>query len=158
MKNMPKALCYACPPAASAPRCRVLRQDRVSWRPLTPFARECGHLRFATLASVAITRADNNGTRCWCLEWCVNVAANMHNDHRPLSPAMRAASEMPPLKHWLGHDPSFSITRSEVAQWLITQPECVQFLFNAMKNAGMIEFDMATKKWVGIHWESKDRE
>jgi len=73
----------------------------------------------------------------------------MHNDHR-LSPAMRVVSEMPPLKHWPGHDQTFSITQSEVAQWLAAQPECLQFLFNAMKNAGVITFDLPTKKWVGI--------
>lgn len=77
----------------------------------------------------------------------------MQNRHCPLSPAMRVASKMPPLHHWLERDPSFSITRSEVVRWLIAQPECLQFLFNAMKNAGVITFDLESKRWVGINWK-----
>jgi hypothetical protein len=76
----------------------------------------------------------------------------MHN-HKPLSPAMRAASTMPPLTHWLGRDQSFSITRSEVARWLAAQPEILQFVFNSMKNAGVIEFDLESRCWRGIAWQ-----
>jgi hypothetical protein len=60
---------------------------------------------------------------------------------------------MPPLPHWLGRDPSFSITRSEVVRWLISQPEILQLTFNAIKNAGVIEFDLESRCWKGINWK-----
>lgn len=66
---------------------------------------------------------------------------------------MRVASTMPPLSHWLGHDQSFSITRSEVVRWLIAQPEIQQFVFNACKNAGVIEFDLESRRWHGVAWK-----
>ena len=37
-------------------------------------------------------------------------------------------------------------------RWLIAQPECLQFLFNAMKNAGVIEFDLESRRWHGVNW------
>lgn len=67
---------------------------------------------------------------------------------------MRVAASMPPKKHWLGHDQTFSIERSEVVHWLIAQPECQQLLFNIMRNAAVIQFDLATKKWVGVDWKA----
>jgi hypothetical protein len=86
---------------------------------------------------------------------CVILFATaMHNHHRPPSPAMRVASEMPPLTHWLGHDQTFSITQSEVCRWLVKQPECLQFLFNAVKNAGVITFDLESRTWRGIAWKA----
>jgi hypothetical protein len=41
-----------------------------------------------------------------------------------------------------------------VVRWLIAQPECQQFLFNAMKNAGVIEFDLESRRWHGINWQA----
>jgi hypothetical protein len=66
---------------------------------------------------------------------------------------MKVASEMPPLKHWLARDPSFSITRSEAVKWLTAQPEILQYVFNSMKNAGVIEFDLESRCWRGINWK-----
>jgi hypothetical protein len=76
-----------------------------------------------------------------------------HRYHRPLSPALQRASEMPPLSHWLGKDQSFSITRSEAAKWLAAQPEILQFVFNSMKNAGVIEFDLESRSWRGVNYK-----
>jgi hypothetical protein len=66
------------------------------------------------------------------------------------SPALQAASRMPPLNHWPGH--SFDIMRSEVAQWLCDQPELRQELFNWCKHRGIITFDLETRRWRGVEW------
>jgi hypothetical protein len=81
---------------------------------------------------------------------------NTMKQRDPRSPAMEAASKMPELTHWLGHDQSFSIAQSEVVKWLIKQPECQQFLFNCMKNAGVIEFDLESRRWRGVNWQPKE--
>lgn len=38
-------------------------------------------------------------------------------------------------------------------RWLIAQPEIQQFVFNACKNAGVIEFDLESRRWHGVAWK-----
>jgi hypothetical protein len=43
---------------------------------------------------------------------------------------MQAASRMPPLCHWPGDGNGFDIMASDVADWLVAQPEIRQEVFN----------------------------
>lgn len=59
-----------------------------------------------------------------------------------------AASSMPPLSHLKAGEP-FSIERSEAARWLCSQPAIMQFVFDAAKERGLIEYDAETRAWRG---------
>jgi len=60
-------------------------------------------------------------------------------------------SKMAHLDHWpRGH--VFDIMRSEVAAWLIDQPECRQEVFNWARRLGAIEYDLDSGTWRGIYY------
>lgn len=60
-------------------------------------------------------------------------------------------SEMPPLNHWPNRSTEeFDITKSEVCQWLMKQPEVMKFVFDRSCNTKLITFDSRTKLWYGV--------
>jgi hypothetical protein len=57
---------------------------------------------------------------------------------------------MPPgLNHWPDKPRPFTCAKSEVFQWLTSQPEILHYLLNKFKDAGAIEFDAETGTWRG---------
>ncbi len=61
------------------------------------------------------------------------------------------ARMMPPRMHSIpGED--FAIERSEVVQWLMSRPEIMQIVFDAVKGHGDIVYDYATGTWRGADY------
>ena len=59
---------------------------------------------------------------------------------------------MPPCYHTLlGKD--FDIMKSEVVQWLISQPEILNFLWNHIKNSCDVIYDPDTGLWQGVDYD-----
>jgi hypothetical protein len=79
------------------------------------------------------------------------VSHNIYG-HR-ITPPIRAAAKMPPLRHYPIEGGPFNISKSEVVAWLMKQPELQQELFNLAKRAGAIAFDPQSGCWCGV--ESK---
>jgi hypothetical protein len=61
--------------------------------------------------------------------------------------ALAAASKMPPLKHNNGEP--FDIMQSDVAAWLVEQPEIRAFVFDSMNGSHAIIFNHALQAWHG---------
>lgn len=66
------------------------------------------------------------------------------------------AKHMPPLYHKLP-DAEFDINKSEVAQWLIKQPEILSYVVNRLKaGTSYIIYNPVTGKWQGADYEEDD--
>lgn len=65
--------------------------------------------------------------------------------------ALRAAARMPRLDHYIRGRP-FNIRESAVCDWLCSQDEIRQEIFNWTKRNGAIVFDVATGQWVGAYY------
>jgi len=76
--------------------------------------------------------------------------------NRKVGPALRTAANMPPRIHWPRHRCDFDIMRSEAVQWLIAQPEIRQWIFNMVKHAGAITFDIESRTWRGVEWQQSN--
>ena len=64
---------------------------------------------------------------------------------------LRTARKMPPLHHTLpGKD--FDSERSQVLEWIVEQPELVNYLFDHIRYAGHIQFDPKRRTWVGVDY------
>lgn len=66
------------------------------------------------------------------------------------------AKKMPPLYHTIpGED--FDIAKSEVAKWLVSQPEILNYVVNRIKGSNgqttYIVFDPKTRKWQGVDYD-----
>ncbi len=74
-----------------------------------------------------------------------------------ISKKLQCVKKMPPLKHNVGNG-KFDITKSEVTQWLIRQPEIMQWIFdhaNNMQRHGeelLIKFNPETGTWQGVDY------
>ena len=44
--------------------------------------------------------------------------------------------------------------RSKAVDWLVSQPEVRQFVWNWMKTNNVIVFDVEQHRWHGTKWES----
>lgn len=65
------------------------------------------------------------------------------------------AKKMPPLYHTVpGED--FEISKSEVAQWLVSQPEILLYVVNRIKGSSgqtpYITYNQSTGKWQGVDY------
>ena len=63
------------------------------------------------------------------------------------STKLMIARKMPPLYHSIPGMP-FNIQNSQVVQWLISQPEILQYLFDKVAPDHLV-YDSVTKKWEG---------
>lgn len=64
------------------------------------------------------------------------------------------ARMMPELWHDLGDD-EFDITKSEVVDWLISQPDILQYIFTRVANNGskpLIVYDPKRGSWKGVDY------
>ena len=65
------------------------------------------------------------------------------------SKAFAIIQTMPP--GMIHHDKSqdYDVTKSQVVQWIISQPAALWYLFGKARNSGAIVFDPATGTWSG---------
>lgn len=57
--------------------------------------------------------------------------------------------KMPPLKHRTARDEEYDVRKSKVAQWLCTQPEIMQLVFDKVRSFGLIVYDHEGREWRG---------
>jgi hypothetical protein len=63
---------------------------------------------------------------------------------------LAAAAKMPPLDHWPDSEPPvFDIMKSEVAKWLVDQPQIRQWVFDWFRRTRAIEF-VESGVWQGV--------
>lgn len=64
-----------------------------------------------------------------------------------------SAKNMPPMFH---NKPGqeFNINNSDVANWLVSQPEIKQKIFNMANYKKVIVFNPDTGKWQGVEYEN----
>jgi hypothetical protein len=70
---------------------------------------------------------------------------------RNRSQKLDVGRDMPPLRHKVGDQ--YDVTKSEVAKWLCSQPEIMEYVVGRMNAAGFITFDPETRLWTGIDYE-----
>ena len=61
---------------------------------------------------------------------------------------LECVKHMPPLEH-AKDKAGFDIRNSDVAKWIIQQPEVMQKIFDMAANHMMISYDQATRTWRG---------
>lgn len=75
-----------------------------------------------------------------------------------ISKKLQCVKKMPPLKHKVGEG-KFDITKSEVVQWLIQQPDVMQWVFDHINNMNchgqelLIKFNPDTSTWHGVDYK-----
>ncbi len=78
----------------------------------------------------------------------------MANAFRKRSKLLDVAKNMPPSYHTLP-GVEFNIKNSEVINWLIDQPEILNFLWNQIKQSKDVYYDPVTKVWTGVDWDGE---
>ena len=66
---------------------------------------------------------------------------------------LNIAKRMPELRHSIPGQ-EFEIQNSEVVQWLIKQPEVLNYVWNNIKNSGAVTYNADTGCWRGIEYEN----
>lgn len=69
-----------------------------------------------------------------------------------VSKLLDVARKMPPLYHTLPGK-EFSIQSSEMAQWMIQQPEILQYIVNRIRDGHHIVYNRETGKWQGVDYD-----
>lgn len=78
-----------------------------------------------------------------------------------ISKKLLCVKKMPPLKHKKENEP-FDIMKSEVAQWLVQQPEVLQWICDHIKDMKhhdkelLIKYNQETGTWQGIDYENEN--
>lgn len=67
---------------------------------------------------------------------------------------LEVAKKMPPLYHTIPGN-KFELEKSEVVNWLIGQPEILNFVVEIIKKSEAIVYDKRTGKWQGIDYEEE---
>lgn len=65
---------------------------------------------------------------------------------------MEVARLMPSLYHSIPGAP-FDIRKSEVVQWLVKNPDILNYIWNNIKNSGAVVFDSKSGKWQGVDYD-----
>ncbi len=71
---------------------------------------------------------------------------------KEVSKLLEVARKMPPLYHTLP-EKEFSIENSEMAQWMMQQPEILQYIANRIKDGHHIVYNRETGKWQGVDFD-----
>jgi hypothetical protein len=79
------------------------------------------------------------------------AAGQTLNPHRHIPPAVITARQMPLLHHYHQGRP-FSIMESDAVDWLISQPEVRQHIWNVAKRDGSVVLDPESGQWHGVDW------
>ena len=61
---------------------------------------------------------------------------------------LECARKMPALQHVKSKP--FDITQSEVAKWLVSQPDIMQKIFDMAVRHQVITYDIKTQTWRGV--------
>jgi hypothetical protein len=56
---------------------------------------------------------------------------------------------MPPLRHSFPYKP-FSFAESEVVKWLLSQPECLERIFQEAYDSDQIVYEKESGLWTGM--------
>ena len=67
--------------------------------------------------------------------------------------SLDAVRTMPSLRHSIPGE-AFDIRKSEVASWLCSQPEVMQYVFDQANYTGSIVYDVETGTWAGADHEA----
>lgn len=77
-----------------------------------------------------------------------------------ISKNLQAVKKMPPLVHHVKGE-NFDITKSEVAKWLVQQPEVMQWVFDHVNNMQrkngeelLIKYNPDTGMWNGVDYDA----
>lgn len=70
---------------------------------------------------------------------------------------LNIAKKMPPLKHSIPGE-EFDIQNSEVLKWILQNPEAWNYIWNNIKQAGVIVFDSATETWQGVDYDGDKKQ
>ena len=69
-----------------------------------------------------------------------------------VSKLLDVVKKMPPLYHTLPGE-EFDLSKSEVVQWLIRQPDILSYIANRITGIGkLIVYDRETGKWKGVDY------
>lgn len=66
---------------------------------------------------------------------------------------LMCVKSMPPLRHSAG-DKKFDITKSKACQWLIRQPDVLNYVFDKVREEKLIAYDLTTGTWQGIDYQA----
>lgn len=77
--------------------------------------------------------------------------------NRPKNKRLECLKKMPPLAH-SKKGKSFDIMKSDVVNWMVTQPEVRQWLFDKVtdktgRNPEFIKYNSDTHTWQGIDYD-----
>lgn len=64
---------------------------------------------------------------------------------------LECVKHMPPLGH-AKDKTGFDIQNSDVAKWIIQQPEVMQKIFDMANRHGFIKYNPETKTWQGVDY------
>ncbi|MGG2111937.1 hypothetical protein ABFY60_15665 [Lysinibacillus pakistanensis] len=71
--------------------------------------------------------------------------------YKKRSKNLEVARKLPPSYHTLPGE-KFEMKKSEVINWLIEQPEILNYLWNNIKNSDDVEYNAATGVWTGVEY------
>ena len=66
---------------------------------------------------------------------------------------LECTKNMPPLKH-SKNETCFDIQSSDVARWIMQQPEVMQKVFDMANRHGFIKYNPETKTWQGVDYHA----
>lgn len=58
---------------------------------------------------------------------------------------------MPPLRHSIPGE-EFDIKKSEVVKWLLRNPAILNYVWNNIKQSGVVEYNPKTGTWKGVDY------
>lgn len=74
-----------------------------------------------------------------------------------ISKRFEVAKKMPPLKHKLND--RYDVEESEVIKWLISQPDILNYIFDAVRGNGRREspiiYNPDTETWQGVDYDGE---
>ena len=70
------------------------------------------------------------------------------------SKKLDVAKNMPPRYHKLP-DKEYSTMNSLAIDWLVSQPEIREYVWDHLKQSGLIRYDEVTGKWSGVNGSDK---
>ena len=71
------------------------------------------------------------------------------------SKLLDVSKKLPPSYHTIPGQ-EFNVKKSEVINWLIDQPEILNYLWNNIKQSGDVFYDSETGIWTGVDWEGDE--